>query len=211
MGSKRVFACSLEWPGWCRSGKTEDAALETLAAYAPRYAPVAAEAGRRFPKNAADSLEVVERLPGSATTDFGAPAEAAEADLEPLTRAQAARLADVVRAAWVVFDRVVASAPASLRKGPRGGGRDRDKIVDHVLGAEVAYGRKLGLRHRQPAIDDAEAVEAVRSSIEAAVREARAPLPPDLPKGWPYRYAARRFAWHVLDHAWEIEDRTEPA
>jgi hypothetical protein len=31
---------------------TEEAALEALAAYAPRYAPVAAEAGKRFPKRA---------------------------------------------------------------------------------------------------------------------------------------------------------------
>jgi hypothetical protein len=24
---------------------------------------------------------------------------------------------------------------------------------------------------------------------------------------WPARYYVRRAAWHVLDHAWEIEDR----
>jgi hypothetical protein len=28
-------------------------------------------------------------------------------------------------------------------------------------------------------------------------------------KRWPSRYAARRIAWHALDHAWEIEDRIE--
>jgi hypothetical protein len=33
---------------------------------------------------------------------------------------------------------------------------------------------------------------------------------PPVPKGWPPRYAARRIAWHALDHAWEIEDRSEP-
>jgi hypothetical protein len=26
---------------------------------------------------------------------------------------------------------------------------------------------------------------------------------------WPPAYAARRIAWHALDHAWEIEDRSE--
>jgi hypothetical protein len=211
VGSKRVFACSLEWPGWCRSGKTEEAALEALAAYAPRYASIAAEAGARFPKTAGSSLDVVERRPGSATTDFGAPGEPAQADGEPLTKAQAARLAAILRASWVVFDRVVASAPPTLRKGPRGGGRDRDAIVDHVLGAEVGYARKLGLRHRQPAADDRDAVEAVRASVETALRDARAPFPPEPPKAWPFRYAARRLAWHVIDHAWEIEDRAEPA
>ena len=206
-----MFACSLEWPGWGRSGKTEDAALAALAAYAPRYAPVAAEAGKRFPKRAASSLAVVERVPGSATTDFGAPGTPSKADDEPLTKAQAARLADFVRASWVVFDRVVASAPPTLRKGPRGGGRDREAIVGHVLGAEAAYARKLGLRHREPDAYDPEAVEAVRSAIEGAIRDARAPFPAEPAKGWPSRYAARRFAWHVLDHACEIADRTEPA
>ncbi len=210
VGSKRVFACSLDWPGWCRSGKTDEAALEALAAYAPRYAPVAAEAGKRFPKNAATSFEVVERVKGSGTTDFGAPGHPATADDEPLTQAQADRLADFVRASWVVFDRVVASAPVALRKGPRGGGRDRDAIVEHVLGAEVAYARTIGVRHRQPPADDPDAVEEERSAIEAVIRAARDPRPSHSGKAWPFRYAARRIAWHALDHAWEIEDRSDP-
>jgi hypothetical protein len=29
--------------------------------------------------------------------------------------------------------------------------------------------------------------------------------------GRPPRYAIRRIAWHVLDHAWEIEDKSDPA
>ena len=109
--------------------------------------------------------------------------------------------------AWVVFDRVVASAPAQLRKGPRGGGRDRDKIADHVLGAEVGYARKLGLRLPQPAIDDGAAIAAMRDTIIECFRKARRGSPA-VDKGWPPRYAARRVAWHVLDHAWEIEDRS---
>lgn len=208
VGSKKVFAYALDWPGWCRSGKTEEAALETLGAYAGRYAPVPAAAGLRFPKSAGDGLDVVERLTGSATTDFGAPATPASADGARLTRAQAERLAVLVEASWVFLDEVVAGAPSALRKGPRGGGRDRDKIVDHVLGAEVAYARKLGLRLRQPAIDDAGGVAELRGAILEVLRAARAPAP-DLEKGWPYRYAARRIAWHALDHAWEIEDRIE--
>ncbi|HWC10757.1 MAG TPA: hypothetical protein VG455_05990, partial [Acidimicrobiales bacterium] len=96
------------------------------------------------------------------------------------------------------------------RKGPRGGGRDRDAIFDHVLGADVGYARQLGLRLRQPAPDDHDAVEALRASVEAAIRDARAPFPPSPPKAWPFRYGARRIAWHALDHAWEIEDRAGP-
>ena len=35
-GRKRVFASALDWPGWCRSGRTEELAIEALAAYLPR-------------------------------------------------------------------------------------------------------------------------------------------------------------------------------
>ena len=206
-GAKKVFACALDWPGWARAGKTEEAALEALAAYADRYRPVPAEAGVRFPKSAGDDLEVVERLPGSSTTDFGSPAATATADLGPLTKAGAERLVALMGASWIVFDRVVAGAPAELRKGPRGGGRDRDKMVDHVLGAEVGYARKIGLKLGQPAVGDADAIAAGRAAILEVVRAARHPAP-DREKAWPYRYAARRIAWHVLDHAWEMEDRS---
>ena len=208
VGSKKVFACALDWPGWCRSGRTAEAALDPLADYATRYAPVAAAAGARFPKSAGHRFEVVERLAGSAATDFGALDKPASADRARLTNTQAERLAAVVEASWSFLDRVVAGAPPALRKGPRGGGRDRDKIVEHVIGAEVSYIRKLGLRFRQPAIDDARGVGEVRDATLDVLRAARQPAP-DLEKGWPYRYLARRIAWHALDHAWEIEDRSE--
>jgi hypothetical protein len=209
IGTRRVFAGALEWPGWGRFGKSEELALDALVRYAPRYAVVAERAGIAFPAEPGEPM-VVERLQGSATTDFGAPDKVAEADAEPLTAAQAGRVAALVAAAWAVLDEVVAGAPAELRKGPRGGGRDRDKIVDHVLGAEAAYARKLGIKHRQPAMDDAAAIAALREDIVAALRAPSDGTAP-VPRGWPPRYAARRIAWHVLDHAWEIEDRGEPS
>ena len=43
---KKAFATAVDWPGWSRSGKTEELALAALADYAPRYAVVAA-GGRR--------------------------------------------------------------------------------------------------------------------------------------------------------------------
>ncbi|MBI3968596.1 MAG: hypothetical protein HY329_23425 [Chloroflexi bacterium] len=209
IGTKRVFACALDWPGWCRSGKSEEAALAALAAYVERYAPVAREAGVDFPSNAGQNLQVVERLTGSAGyTDFGAPGAIATSDADPLAAVEAERLAVLVKASWGILDRVAAAAPAALRKGPRGGGRDRDQVVDHVLGAEVAYARKLGVKHRQPARGDLAAIGALRDDVVAALRVASAGAPL-VPKGWPPRYAARRFAWHALDHAWEIEDRIE--
>ncbi|MEA2640361.1 MAG: hypothetical protein QOF51_1755 [Chloroflexota bacterium] len=210
-GKHRVFACALEWPGWCRAGRDEASALAALAAYAPRYAPVAAEAGVAFPSEAEASFDVVERLAGTATTDFGAPDVVATADAAPLTEPKARQLGALVKASWVILDRVVAAAPAELRKGPRGGGRDRDKIAEHVLAAETAYGRKLGLRGlKQPALDDTAAIATLRGAIVATLIEAA--VQASTPAGqWPPRYAARRIAWHVLDHAWEIEDRSTPA
>jgi hypothetical protein len=207
-GSKKVFACALDWPGWARAAKTEDGALEALAAYAARYAPVAAAAGVRFPKSATAGIEVVERVQGSATTDFGAPGTVPGADHQKLTKAMAERLAALVDGAWQVFDAVAAATPASLTKGPRGGGRDRDKMIDHVLQSESGYLRHVGLRFKAAAVGDTDAVEEIRTAFLDALRAARAAEPELTTKSWPWRYAARRVAWHALDHAWEMEDRT---
>jgi hypothetical protein len=206
IGKKRVFACALDWPGWSRSGRDEERALAALADYAPRFAPVAKRAGLVFPAGVADDFRVVERLPGDATTEFGAPGQVASADSEPSDKAAGDRMAALLAAAWKTFDLVAAKSPAELRKGPRGGGRDRDKMIDHVIGAEASYARKIGVRHRQPAIDDDKAIAAMREDILAVLREPSDGEPP-VPKGWPIRYATRRFAWHVLDHAWEMQDR----
>src|SRR4051812_44138861 len=144
-GTKRVFACTNDWPGWCRTAKDEAAALEMLAEYVDRYRIVVDEAGLTLPKSAA-KFEVVSRIKGDSTTDFGAPHKPAPGDSDPLTAKQAERLAVLVEASWRVFDNVGANAPASLRKGPRGGGRDRDKMVEHVNGAENAYSRAISIR-----------------------------------------------------------------
>ncbi len=210
VGSKRVFACALEWPGWCRGGKSEEHAVDALAAYAERYAAVARAAGIDFPYTRTTTFHVVERLPGKVGyTDFGVPGEVAEHDRDPLTTDDATRLTSLVKAAWIVFDRVVAATPAELRKGPRGGGRDRDQLIDHALGAETSYARKLGVKHRQPALGDALAITNLRDDILAALQKPTDGASPVL-AGWPPRYAARRIAWHVLDHAWEMEDRRDP-
>ena len=208
-GAKRVFACALDWPGWCRSGKDEDQALDSLAAAGPRYAAVAAQARLPFPAIDRDAFDVVERLPGSASTDFGVPYEVASRDTKPLTAQEARRLVSLVSASWKVLDMVVAAAPVELRKGPRGGGRDRDTIVAHVISAEGAYARKLGIGLPAPAVDDLASVAALRAAF-LEVLGSPSTGAPVVHKGWYQRYGARRIAWHALDHAWEIEDRTEP-
>jgi hypothetical protein len=205
----RTFACAYDWPGWCRSGKDETAALAALAAYAPRYAVVAKQAGIPF-ETRPSGLRVVERLPGSASTEFGVPGAVAKRDTTRLTADEGKRLASLLQAAWAVYDDVVAASPAELRKGPRGGGRDRDKMADHVRDAEGAYVRKLGLRLTPPDPRDRRALAEFRAAIAQAIQRPSngAAL---VEKGWPQRYAARRIAWHALDHAWEMQDRSRPA
>ncbi len=203
-GRQRVFAGALEWPGWSRSGKDEKLALEALGSYAGRYAEVAQAAGLTLP--AVAGLQVVERLAGSATTDFGAPGAIPAHDTAPLSGPEARRLASLVEAAWRTFDRVEAHAPAELRKGPRGGGRDRDAVAAHVVSAESAYARKLGIRLPPPDPADRPAVAGLRAAVLEALGSGAGAPPAG--RGWPPRYAARRIAWHVLDHAWEIEDRS---
>lgn len=152
-----------------------------------------------------ESFAVVERVRGGGTTDFGAPGEAATLEHDAPTPAEARRLAAIVEAAWAMLDAIVASAPQSLRKGPRGGGRDRDPIVTHALNAEREYARRIGVRLPAPGLGDHAAIESFRAAVLAAIRAG------DRHAGvaWPVRYAVRRIVWHVLDHAWEIEDRSE--
>lgn len=208
VGSRRVFACSVDWPGWCRSGKDEEQALAALADYAPRYEPVAAraDAAAAFRTAATADFDIVERVQGNATTDFGAPGVVPKLDAAPLTAGTAERLAALVAAAWTLLDEVAAGAPAELRKGPRGGGRDRDQIVQHVVSAEASYARTIGVKHRAPELGDTAAIKALRADILSALRSARDGA---ATTRWPPPYAARRIAWHVLDHAWEIEDKSD--
>jgi hypothetical protein len=209
-GEKRTFACATDWPGWARVAKNDELALEALAAYGPRYAAVAREAGMTFlAEVGVADLKVMERVKGSATTDFGAPGSATKADRKAYGAKEARRSAKLVDAAWIILDRAVASAPAELRKGPRGGGRDRDKMFGHVLDAEAsAYARKLGLRVPTPAIGDKQAIRAERDAVLGVLRQ---PYDGSQPEGknWLPAYTARRIAWHALDHAWEMADRSD--
>ena len=208
--AKRTFAWGIDWPGWCRGGKTVDLAIAALIAAAPRYAAVAKAAGLEFPSSlAVADLDIVDSVEGGATTDFGAPERMTASDERPTDAAAAERLAALVEGAWTVLDAVVAAAPAELRKGPRGGGRDRDKVVEHVLLAEHAYARNMGLKVPAPDPADPASIRGMRAAMAAVLREPSDGSPIDGRK-WDRRYAARRIAWHVLDHAWEIEDRSGP-
>ncbi|WP_336205071.1 hypothetical protein [Nonomuraea sp. LPB2021202275-12-8] len=198
-GPKKVFACSLDWPGWCRIAKGEEAAIDRLMEYVPRYGAIAARAGLAFEPG--DPV-VVARVAGSDMTDFGVPYEVPELDLEPFDEATARREVTLMRAAWEMFDEVAAGSPEDLRKGPRGGGRDLTKIVHHVEDSERAYARKIDVRHRP--FRSREDREAMRAELAEVLSRAWQPPPTT---GWPPSYARRRVIWHVIDHLWEIEDR----
>jgi len=111
-GSKRAFAGAVDWPGWCRHGPDEAAALEALLAYGPKYARVLSgtRLGFTAPRRL-EELSVVERLRGDATTDFGAPGQAPSADRPRLVdQAEVKRFETILRAGWRAFDRAVEEA-----------------------------------------------------------------------------------------------------
>ena len=214
IGQKRVFAGALDWPGWCRSGRDEASALQALCDYGPRYARIFQGTQLNFqPPANPSAFTVVERLPGDATTDFGAPGAIPSSDALPVDAAELQRLQALLQACWHAFDMAVLStAGVDLRKGPRGGGRDVDKIVQHVLESDGGYLSSLGWKLK---LDETTAAgqrlpltrQAVLDGLAAA---ARGEIESRGPRGglrWPPRYFVRRLAWHVLDHAWEIEDR----
>ena len=152
-----------------------------------------------FPDLAVGDPVLTDRVPGDMTTDFGAPGKVPPCDVDA---ALPAGWLDILVASWALLDGVAASAPEALRKGPRGGGRDRDAVVQHVLNAERSYARKIGVKHKEPDVADREAVQALRDGIVAALRAGVSD------PTWPARYFVRRTAWHVLDHAWEMQDRS---
>ena len=203
LGGKKAIAWSLEWPGWCRIRTSEAAALQALIDYEVRYRLIAQRAGLDF---APGDLVVVERLQGNATTAWGVPSVMASAESRAIDAVTAQRNVALLRASWDILEEVVATSPQELRKGPRGGGRDRDEIRGHVIEAERDYARKIGVRHKPFEMDDKNALDAMRNEI-ADVLSKPSNGQPLVDGGWNASYAVRRMAWHVVDHIWEIEDR----
>jgi hypothetical protein len=190
-GKTSVFAVSLDWPGWCRRARTSELALDALDAYAERYATIVSAPFKP------GSFDVVGVVKGNATTDFGAPGVLGPWDDVAVTPHELNRHITILQDCWNYFDVVVTNAPATLARGPRGGGRDRDAIVNHVREAERAYCSGMG--HRVPPRTP---WDEQRDVMLTTVRN-HAPS-----AKWPPAYAIRRCAWHIVDHAWEIEDKS---
>ncbi len=216
VGKRRVFAGAIDWPGWCRSGRNVESAIQALADYAPRYAGVmeSSELALELPTGS-ERFNIVETLPGDSSTDFGAPGGIPKADYDPIDAPEMDRLKNVLQACWAAFDSAAAAAQGKeLKKGPRGGGRDLEAIIDHVLGADIAYLKRIGWPVKDPrgASTQQQLGEVRRHILEGLEAAASGELPTVGPRGgkrWPPRYFVRRVAWHALDHAWEIEDRVQ--
>jgi len=208
-GKKKAVASAFDWPGWDRGARSEEDALAVLAAYRPRYARVAELAGLAEAFAATEQMEVVERVEGTGTTDFhGISARSAGPEQTPISEAECERKIALLRACWAYFDQVASRVSAELRKGPRGGGRDRDRIVRHTNGAEITeFDRKVGVTTADDAWQNPkpDTLRAHRDAFSAAIRAYNAR---GAPAGtWTVQFVMRRCAYHMLDHAWEMEDR----
>jgi hypothetical protein len=215
IGAKRAFACAVDWPGWCRSGPDEPGALRALLEYGSRYAAVVrpARLGFSAPRRL-EQIRVVERLAGNATTDFGAPGVIPSVDRAPVDEKDGARLEKVLRAGWQALDDARRRATGKeLSRGPRGGGRELDAIIAHVIGADRGYLGGVGWKIRPSAGQGDPLQQTRRAILDALHASARGEIPAVGPRGgarWPARYFARRVAWHTIAHAWEIERRLKP-
>ena len=204
---KRVVACAFDWPGWDRSARIGKDVVAVLGTYRPRYARVAELAGLTAEFGATGDLEVVERLDGIGMTDFyGVSGKAAAPEYAPMTDAECDRKIALLRASWRTFDDTAARVSAELRKGPRGGGWEKDRIIRHVNGAEIdEFAPKVGVKVPLETRDDDDAVRAYREAFVEGIRQHHARGEPA--RSWPLQFLIRRCAWHMLDHAWELQDR----
>ena len=220
VGHSRTFATALDWPGWCRSGRDEAAALRALCEHGPRYAHAVQSTRLPFhPPADASAFVVAERQEGNTTTDFGAPNLTFSRDTQPVDPDELQRWQDILLACWQALDTAVQAATESgrpLKSGPRGGGRDVAKIATHVHDVDASYLLRLGgslKRHDENTSIASQSQtltslrRAIRTTLTAATRGEGLERGPRGGARWTPRYFVRRLAWHELDHAWEIEDR----
>ncbi len=207
--AKRSVAFSLDWPGWSRGAKGPELALETLESYRQRYRPIADLAGMASEFDAAGPLEIVEDRIGTGSTDFwGISFSPSATEHGPMSEAEFERGIALLRASWEFFDRVAARVSPEMRKGPRGGGRDRDRIVRHVIRTESEdFAKQVGLRIPEEAALSPDGLRQHRKDYVAAMRAYNAGEVARRMRSWTLPFLIRHSAFHTLDHAWEMEDK----
>jgi hypothetical protein len=203
---KRVVAVAPDWPGLARGATTEQAAIDRVRSYLPRYAPVTKLAGEEAAFTTITDIDVAERYTGTGSTDFwGISFAFSSIDQQPMSSDALERELTLMRACWAFFDAVRSRVSAELQKGPRGGGRDRDGIVRHIFANERDWAKGLGVLTPEDALLTDAGWHAHRDAYCHAIRDYHA-------QGksagkWPLRYLIRHTAFHTLDHAWEMEDK----
>jgi hypothetical protein len=206
---KRSVAISIDWLGWERGAKTAEVALETLESYRERYRPIAALAGMEGDFDAAGPLEIVEEKVGTGSTDFwGISFAPTTAEQGPMDEADLERAITLLGACWTYFDGVAARVSPEMRAGPRGGGRDRDRIIRHAVRVESEdFARRVGLHIPEDGALTPDGLRRYREAYIAAMRAYNAGDVPGHMLTWTLPFLIRHSAYHTLDHAWEMEDK----
>jgi hypothetical protein len=207
---RRVFAQAVGWPGWCRGARDEARATDALVRYADRYRAAVGSLGA--PLGSGPPVPtIVERVTGTATTDFGAPDAVLATDRRLLGPGEPERLVAFLDACWAAFDAALAGQPAEARGVKPESGRSPDRMRVHIAGALRAY---LGwLVKGLPSWNEDRGVE-LEPQLRRIMRDTIGSLPLAVPfetERHPAPYAVRRECWHVLDHAWELLDRVRSA
>ena len=205
---KKVVAVAPDWPGLERGARSGEAAIERLLSYLPRYATVTKLAGMEAAFATIPVVDVVEHYPGTGSTDFwGISFAFSDIDRQTMSSEALERELTLTRACWGFFDDVRAHVSAGLLRGPRGGGRDRDQIVRHLFVNEQDWAKKLGILTPDDAMLTDDGLNAHRDAYCNAIRALHSQS--NMARTWPLRYLIRHTAFHTLDHAWEMEDRSK--
>ena len=203
---KKVVAVAPDWPGLERGAKSVEDAVERLRSYVPRYAQIAMLAEMDAEFSTINNFDVVEQYPGIGGTDFwGISFTFSSIDKQGMSGDELERELALMQACWAFFDDVRRRVSAEMQKGPRGGGRDRDRIVHHIFANEQDWAKGLGVHTPDGAMLTGEGLKAHRDAYCHAIRDYHSQG--KLAGKWPLRYLIRHTAFHTLDHAWEMEDK----
>ena len=212
LGDKKAFACSIDFPGWCRCGQDRGAGPRGPGRLRPPLCRGGQAGQGRVPGpgqgrgalrgRGAGQGRRRHRLRHPPRDRRGRRPAAHLAPGGPPGRAHGGGLGDPGPGRQGLPGRA-AQGPARGRPGPRqdapprAGGRGRLRPC---------------ARHQAPAAGRWATARPSRPSATSWPRPCAGASDgsPLRPKGWPPRYAIRRITWHVLDHAWEMQDRADP-
>ena len=111
-----------------------------------------------------------------------------------------------MRACWSTFDEVAGRVSADLLPGSRSAGRTRDEIIRHTYVSEPEQmSRKVEVRTPRDVVLTPDGLAAHRTAYLDAIRTYNAQG--RMARSWTIQFLIRRTAHHVMDHAWEMEDR----